>query len=218
MHVRLTVMKGSRTGQLDLCLPTIMGRGNSAKLKLPSSTVSRQHCEIYEYEGQIAIRDLGSSNGTIVNGHRIEGPTFITPSDLVAVGPVSFRLEIVAVESFVAPAKEDVFGNTPKLSDIPNESAPPRQPTLSDTHADNNGQESEAAFEEELAGSAWGGSVLRYGPAEKDGDRSFVGIVTDENTEQSSVSATPAIETASDVKDVSNDDSSLRNFFDSLDS
>jgi len=69
----------------------VIGRSNQAKIKLRGSTVSRQHCELYEYEGQLVVRDLESSNGTIVNGHRIEAPTFLTPDDLLTVGPVTLR-------------------------------------------------------------------------------------------------------------------------------
>lgn len=101
MKAKLEVVSGAKPACLEIRLPTVIGRSNTAKVKLRGSTVSRQHCEIYEYEGQLVVRDLDSSNGTIVNGHRIEAPTFLTPDDLLTVGPVTLRataVEILAVD------------------------------------------------------------------------------------------------------------------------
>ena len=92
LRVQLAVLAGARTKQLTLRLPTVIGRGGTANIKLPASTVSRHHCEIYGYEGQVVVRDLASSNGTLVNGHKIMGPTFLGPQDELTVGPVTMRL------------------------------------------------------------------------------------------------------------------------------
>jgi len=92
MHITLQVIRGAKPVSLTIRLPTIIGRSGYAKIKLPASTVSRNHCELYEYEGQLAVRDLGSSNGTVVNGHRINAPTFFTAEDELTVGPVTLRL------------------------------------------------------------------------------------------------------------------------------
>lgn len=51
--------------------PFVLGRGGS-DLDLKDSSVSRRHCEIGAQEGKWTVRDLGSSNGTFLNGERIE--------------------------------------------------------------------------------------------------------------------------------------------------
>ena len=89
---KLDVIAGASPTSILIRLPSVIGRSRKAKIKLPASTVSRRHCEIYEYEGQIAVRDLGSSNGTVVNGHKIEGPTFLAPDDDLRVGPATMRV------------------------------------------------------------------------------------------------------------------------------
>ena len=91
MKAKLEVVSGAKPACLEIRMPTVIGRSNSATVKLRGSTVSRQHCELYEYEGQVVVRDLESSNGTVVNGHKIEAPTFLTPDDLLTVGPVTLR-------------------------------------------------------------------------------------------------------------------------------
>ena len=91
MEAKLEVIRGAKPVALTLRLPTIIGRGSDSKIKLAASTVSRNHCELYEYEGQLVVRDLGSSNGTFVNGHKINAATFLTAEDELEVGPVWFR-------------------------------------------------------------------------------------------------------------------------------
>ena len=59
----------------------------------PTADVSRQHCEIKVLGEDITVRDLGSANGTYVNGTRI-AETTLKPGDEVAVGPVKFFVQI----------------------------------------------------------------------------------------------------------------------------
>lgn len=207
MIARLTVCRGSKTKQLDLCLPTIIGRGGESKIKLPASTVSRQHCEIYEYEGQIAIRDLGSSNGTVVNGQRIDGPTFISAEDEVTVGPVAFLISQLNATAPVATETSEstkVDAVVPSIQDLPAEASAPTDtigapPAGAATNTD---------------GDA---SVLSYAAPNEDGERSFLGIEPSEGVTEKDDSA-PAFEGQKDSADsVEGDDNSLNDFFNNLD-
>ncbi len=92
MNAKLVVVKGAKTATIRLRLPTIIGRSPEAAVKVPSSLVSRQHCEIALSGKELVVRDLGSANGTYVNDERIAEPTLLFEDDLLRVGPVVMRI------------------------------------------------------------------------------------------------------------------------------
>lgn len=81
---------------------TVVGRREDCDLRIPLSDVSRKHCRMILSGEAIKVEDLGSSNGTYVNGERIQQAE-LTPGDTVQVGPVIFVLQ---VDGF--PADEDL--------------------------------------------------------------------------------------------------------------
>lgn len=92
MKAKLIVVGGdAKAAEINLKLPTVIGRGKEASLTLPHPLVSRKHCEIYDSGGQLVVRDLGSLNGTYVNNQRIEQPTILPSGELLTVGTVTFR-------------------------------------------------------------------------------------------------------------------------------
>lgn len=62
-------------------------------IHVDDATVSRQHAKIEFENGSVVLTDLNSTNGTFVNGHRIDVPTPLSSGDLVQFGQVSFRFE-----------------------------------------------------------------------------------------------------------------------------
>src|SRR5262249_29599405 len=64
---------------------TVIGTYDTADLVLHDSTVSRFHCEIGPSRGRLLLRDLGSLNGTRVNGVPI-GSAFLTSGATISVG------------------------------------------------------------------------------------------------------------------------------------
>jgi pSer/pThr/pTyr-binding forkhead associated (FHA) protein len=85
---RLTIVAGAEQGrQFTLTsLPQIIGRSNAAGILLGGDTViSRQHAEIYDRQGVLSIRDLGSLHGTQVNGITIQDRS-LEPGDRIQVG------------------------------------------------------------------------------------------------------------------------------------
>jgi len=72
---------------------TLIGRDEGAKLRIPVPAVSRRHCEVVASLAQVSIKDLGSSNGTYVNGRKVREAT-LAPGDLITVGPVVFVVKI----------------------------------------------------------------------------------------------------------------------------
>ena len=74
---------------------TLVGREAGLAMSLPSeSTVSRRHASIRrEASGEVIVTDLGSTNGTFVNGMRLQGETALRPGDQIQFGQVKFRYE-----------------------------------------------------------------------------------------------------------------------------
>ena len=65
---------------------SVLGRSTSATVRLADREVSRKHSQIDVEGADYVLRDLGSSNGTYVNGKRIFGPTVLKENDEVVVG------------------------------------------------------------------------------------------------------------------------------------
>ena len=75
-------------------LPTIIGRGREATLTLPHPLVSRQHCEIYEQDGLLYVKDLKSLNGTFVNNNKVmEWPMVVQRGDHIRLGDSVFMIQ-----------------------------------------------------------------------------------------------------------------------------
>ena len=73
-------------------LPAVLGRNSEADVRLDDNWISRVHCEISEVNGRLLVRDLGSTNGTLVNGKQVKEADLL-PGDLLTVGLTSFKVE-----------------------------------------------------------------------------------------------------------------------------
>ena len=60
--------------------PFRIGRLPNLSLSLSSNSISKQHAELTVQAGRLEVRDLGSTNGTFVNGRRIQEPTLLHPT------------------------------------------------------------------------------------------------------------------------------------------
>jgi hypothetical protein len=65
---------------------TLIGRGEGNDVVVKDGLASRRHAVIRAQGDRCTIEDLGSSNGTFVNGVRIAAPTALRPGDIVAIG------------------------------------------------------------------------------------------------------------------------------------
>ena len=70
----------------------LVGRAPDVAVALHDSEVSRQHARIHLANGQIQVEDLGSTNGTRVNGEPIQGPTQLRLGDLLEIGSHVLKL------------------------------------------------------------------------------------------------------------------------------
>jgi len=73
--------------------PFRVGRDEGLSLTLSSDGLSREHAELYEEEGTLVLRDLGSTNGTFVNRERIHGPVRVESGDIIHFAEQEFRLQ-----------------------------------------------------------------------------------------------------------------------------
>src|SRR6267142_369546 len=70
----------------------IIGRQPDCAIWLESTAVSRQHAQIVRLEDAYFIEDLGSSNGTYVNGRRIHERSLLTEEDALQIGPYALAV------------------------------------------------------------------------------------------------------------------------------
>jgi pSer/pThr/pTyr-binding forkhead associated (FHA) protein len=90
---------------LDRPVLTI-GRGSTSDLVLVDNKVSRRHAQIRRIDGKAVIYDLGSSNGTYVNGERVVDPRPLKPGDIIHVG----QTELVFGPSGLSRRREGAAG------------------------------------------------------------------------------------------------------------
>ena len=113
MFYRLISPDGTQSFDLKLHAPLIVGRAPTCDLSVADPTISRRHAELVVDEDQVTLRDLGSSNGTFVNGHKVAAAT-LEVDDLIAFGKVAFRLATYvptpSVSSVAVPAGAGVGG------------------------------------------------------------------------------------------------------------
>jgi FHA domain len=88
----LWVISGSRAGQsVGVTGELVIGRDN-ADLTIDDAEVSRRHAAVRLEGGQLEVEDLGSANGTFVNGSRIEGPVKVGGGAKIRVGRTEFEV------------------------------------------------------------------------------------------------------------------------------
>lgn len=94
MEVKLVVQRGGKRQTFSVSPPVaVIGRARGNAVRIPSAEVSRQHCRLRMDEGMVTVEDLGSINGTFINGRRISRRESIRPGDELGVGPIHFKVD-----------------------------------------------------------------------------------------------------------------------------
>jgi ABC-type multidrug transport system ATPase subunit/pSer/pThr/pTyr-binding forkhead associated (FHA) protein len=85
---RLLVVEGPEPGQkIELVEDEmVIGRESAARIVIASPAVSRRHAALRVVDGEVVLEDLGSSNGTFVNGQRVQGSVTLRPGDRIGLG------------------------------------------------------------------------------------------------------------------------------------
>jgi pSer/pThr/pTyr-binding forkhead associated (FHA) protein len=80
---------------------TLVGRGEECDIRLDHKSVSKIHCVLVKTDGLMLVRDLGSTNGTRVNGTRVRRGMLL-PNDKVSIANFHFRVLFGAALQAVA--------------------------------------------------------------------------------------------------------------------
>ena len=112
---RLEIIEGrSEPEQIELEGEVLVGRSKETHLQLFDETVSRQHASIRNIDGRVVLRDLGSANGTGLNGEPVDGEAVLFDGDVIEIGDVRLRYlsgdgtERVTVVESERDTKDDV--------------------------------------------------------------------------------------------------------------
>src|SRR6187431_2244252 len=109
MRVRLVPLEGGAPIDIGKDL-VLFGRDEDCDVRLDHKSVSKLHCVIVKTDGLLLLRDLGSTNGTRVNGQRVRRAALL-PNDTLAVANmkfvVKFGAELDKEEGDAKQAKKD---------------------------------------------------------------------------------------------------------------
>lgn len=86
-------LRGDRTVHELTHNRSVIGRHSDADVRITVEQVSRRHALIRRSGGRVLLEDLGSSNGTRLDGVDVRGPVTVTDGSVIAFGPVSVRFE-----------------------------------------------------------------------------------------------------------------------------
>ncbi len=78
---------------LDLSGGVTLGRADGAEIKVEDQFASSNHARIYERGEAMYIEDMGSTNGTYLNGHELRTSERLKPSDVIRIGDTEWRYQ-----------------------------------------------------------------------------------------------------------------------------
>jgi hypothetical protein len=85
---------GLRTGdRIDLFGDLTIGRSGQVDVPIDDPYASQVHARVYSHAGEHYLEDLGSTNGTFLNGSGVTGPRALEPDDRIRIGDTEFRYE-----------------------------------------------------------------------------------------------------------------------------
>jgi predicted component of type VI protein secretion system len=113
LHLHCLAANGSDAGILgrDLVIadfPCVVGRHTSCDRCLNISLISRHHCSFFRRGAEVWVEDLGSRNGTWVNGEPITGACPLHDGDQLELARLPFRVDLCGAEA--SPEEPEVCG------------------------------------------------------------------------------------------------------------
>lgn len=99
-----------------------IGRRDGNDIKLPFPYVSGRHCMVQGGQDTLYIQDLGSTNGTLLNGSQLSPHEFVPlqKSDIVQIGPLEVMIENIQEATIIEKVPEDLTqSNAPEVLEHP---------------------------------------------------------------------------------------------------
>jgi pSer/pThr/pTyr-binding forkhead associated (FHA) protein len=116
MRAQLIPLDGGPPLELTKDL-TLVGRKEDCDLRLDHKSVSKQHCILVKSDGVLLVRDLGSTNGTRVNGQRIRRAALLQNEQL-SIASLKFRIHIGPGKAPVLPDECTQQLSAPEFADM----------------------------------------------------------------------------------------------------
>src|SRR5262245_6579024 len=113
MRIQLIPLEGGNAIEVVKDL-TLVGRKEDCDLRLDHKSVSKMHCVIVKTDGLLLLRDLGSTNGTRVNGQRVRRAALL-PNDQLTIAKFKFRINFGVPEPVSPPPVTPSRGHTQAL-------------------------------------------------------------------------------------------------------
>lgn len=113
MIVKLRLVSGSQAGTTWVVVgsPFLIGRHADCGLRIQNPKVSLHHCSIVVRGSEVCVRDLGSTNGTYVNGTRVDAEHPLGIGDQQQTGPAVFEL-ILEPAGVIRRDDREAYGST----------------------------------------------------------------------------------------------------------
>ena len=126
---QLRGLTGAITGKIFSLKNTMsVGRVAGVDIVVDDDSVSRRHAEVIVNGREVTLKDLGSANGTTVNGAPISEDTILQPGDIIQFGVVELMFETGGTSGSRAPIARKATGEAP-----PRSGPPPRSPRPGDS-------------------------------------------------------------------------------------
>lgn len=105
----LVLSEEART--FPLTSSNLLGRAADNAICLEDPLISAHHARVSFAGGQWLVEDIGSRNGTLINGLRLEGPVALASGDILGLGGLSLRFEAGTAAGMAGPAAATVGRN-----------------------------------------------------------------------------------------------------------
>ncbi len=141
MKIHLSIQSPTNKSKfLTLTKKTLIGRGADCDLKLKSELVSRHHCQILLTDSVALINDLGSANGTFIDGQKLtpHRDTKLAPGCLLSIADINFQvnydtqnfldagstINLTGIEALLPPNAHNFNSENDHEIKIPTDSSP----------------------------------------------------------------------------------------------
>ncbi len=71
----------------------VIGRAGGIDIQISDNFASGRHARVFDHDGLVYVEDMNSTNGTYLNGQRVDGQEPLQPEDRIRIGDTEFRYE-----------------------------------------------------------------------------------------------------------------------------